>query len=102
MNTANIKFNRAVAKQNFKFADIDELKKEVIKSMLSETGLITAGSRKDAAKILNPDGTLELQQEKVGEAIAFLADETAVSLVLIQFAAHGKLRFVYVVRANYL
>lgn len=44
MDTANIKFNRVVAKNNFKFSDMEELKTAVEKSILGETGLIVAGT----------------------------------------------------------
>ena len=84
MDTANIKFNRVVAKNNFKFSDMEELKTAVEKSILSETGLIVAGTEKKAKEILTSDGTLEIQKSIAGESIAFLSDETAVNVRLIQ------------------
>lgn len=36
MDTANIKFNRVVAKNNFKFSDMEELKAAVERSILGE------------------------------------------------------------------
>lgn len=102
MDTANIKFNRVVAKSNFKFSDIEELKTAVEKSILGETGLIVAGTEKKAKEILPPDGTLEIQKSVAGEAIAFLSDETAVNVRLIQLNAHGLFKFVYVLKVRSL
>lgn len=102
MDTANIKFNRVVAKNNFKFSDMEELKAAVEKSILSETGLIVAGTEKKAKEILTPSGTLEIQKSVAGEAIAFLSDETAVKVRLIQLIAHGLFKFVYVLKVRSL
>ena len=55
---------------------------------------------KKAKEILNPDGSLEIQKTVAGEAIAFLADETAVSVRLIQYNPHGLLKFVYTIKAT--
>ena len=66
----------------------------------SETGLIVASDMKKAKEILNPDGSLEIQKTVAGEAIAFLADETAVSVRLIQYNPHGLLKFVYTIKAT--
>ena len=52
METANIKFNRVVARNNFKFSDMEELKTAVEKSILGETGLIVVGMEKKAKEIL--------------------------------------------------
>lgn len=98
INTANIKFNRIVAKNNFKYANIEDIKNSIIKSLLSETGLIVTNSEKKAKEILNPNGTLEIQKNIAGEAIAFLSDETAVEAMLIQINAHGLFKFVYVLK----
>lgn len=102
MDTANIKFNRVVAKNNFKFSDMEELKAAVEKSILSETGLIVAGTEKKTKEILTPGGTLEIQKSVAGEAIAFLSDETAVNVRLIQLNAHGLFKFVYVLKVRLL
>lgn len=102
MDTANIKFNRVVAKNNFKFSDMEELKTAVEKSILGETGLIVAGTEKKAKEILPPGGTLEIQKSVAGEAIAFLSDETAVNVRLIQLNAHGLFKFVYVLKVRLL
>lgn len=102
MDTANIKFNRVVAKNNFKFSDMEELKTAVEKSILGETGLIVAGTEKKAKEILIPGGTLEIQKSVAGEAIAFLSDETAVNVRLIQLNAHGLFKFVYVLKVRSL
>lgn len=102
MDTANIKFNRVVAKNNFKFSDMEELKAAVEKSILSETGLIVVGTEKKAKEILTPGGTLEIQKSVAGEAIAFLSDETAVNVRLIQLNAHGLFKFVYVLKVRLL
>lgn len=102
MDTANIKFNRVVAKNNFKFSDMEELKTAVEKFILGETGLIVAGTEKKAKEILAPDGTLEIQKSVAGEAIAFLSDETAVNVRLIQLNAHGLFKFVYVLKVRLL
>lgn len=102
MDTANIKFNRVVAKNNFKFSDMEELKAAVEKSILCETGLIVAGTEKKAKEILTSDGTLEIQKSVAGEAIAFLSDETAVNVRLIQLNAHGLFKFVYVLKVRSL
>lgn len=100
MLTANIKFNRVVAKENFNNNSIEELKNAIERGILSETGLIVASDMKEAKEILNPDGSLEIQKTVAGEAIAFLADETAVSVRLIQYNPHGLLRFVYTIKAT--
>ena len=102
MDTANIKFNRVVARNNFKFSDMEELKTAVEKSILGETGLIVAGMEKKAKEILTPDGTLEIQKSVVCDAIAFLSDETAVSVRLIRVNAHGLFKFVYVLKVRSL
>lgn len=102
MYTTDIKFNRVVAKNNFKFSDAEELKAAIEKSILSETGLIVAGTEEKAKEILNPDGTLEIQKSVAGEAIAFLSDETAVGARLIQLNAHGIFKFVYVLKVRSL
>ena len=100
MITTNIKFNRLVAKENFNNNSIEELKNAIEKCILSETGLIVASDMKKAKEILNPDGSLEIQKTVAGEAIAFLADETAVSVRLIQYNPHGLLKFVYTIKAT--
>ena len=102
MDTANIKFNRVVARNNFKFSDMEELKTAVEKSILGETGLIVASTEKKAKEILTPDGTLEIQKSVAGEAIAFLSDETAVNVRLIRVNAHGLFKFVYVLKVRLL
>lgn len=102
MDTANIKFNRVVAKNNFKFSDMEELKTAVEKSILGETGLIVAGTEKKAKEILTSGSTLEIQKSVAGEAIAFLSDETAVNVRLIQLNAHGLFKFVYVLKFRLL
>jgi hypothetical protein len=102
MDTANIKFNRVVAKNNFKFSDMEELKAAVERSILGETGLIVAGTEKKAKEILTSDGTLEIQKSVAGEAIAFLSDETAVNVRLIQLNAHGLFKFVYLLKVRLL
>lgn len=102
MDTANVKFNRVVAKNYFKFSDMEELKTAVEKSILGETGLIVAGTEKKAKEILTPDGTLEIQKSVAGEAMAFLSDETAVNVRLIQLNAHGLFKFVYVLKVRSL
>lgn len=102
MDTANVKFNRVVAKNNFKFSDMEELKTAVEKSILGETGLIVACTEKKAKEILTPDGTLEIQKSVAGEAMAFLSDETAVNVRLIQLNAHGLFKFVYVLKVRSL
>lgn len=99
--TTNIKFNRVVAKENFNNNSIEELKNAIERGILSETGLIVASDMKKAKEILNPpDGSLEIQKTVAGEAIAFLADETAVSVRLIQYNPHGLLKFVYTIKAT--
>ena len=100
MITTNIKFNRLVAKENFNNNSIEELKNAIEKCILSETGLIVASDMKKAKEILNPDGSLEIQKTVVGESIAFLSDETAVSVRLIQYNPHGLLKFVYTIKAT--
>lgn len=60
--------------------------------------MIVAGTEKKAKGILTPDGTLEIQNSVAGEAIAFLSDETAVNVRLIQLIAHGLFKFVYVLK----
>lgn len=102
MDTANIKFKRVVARNNFKFSDMEELKAAVEKSILGETGLIVAGMEKKAKEILTPDGTLEIQKSVVCDAIAFLSDETAVSVRLIRVNAHGLFKFVYLLKVRLL
>lgn len=102
MDIANIKFNRVVAKNNFKFSDMEELKTAVEKSILGETGLIVAGTEKKAKEILASGGTLEIQKKVAGEAIAFLSDETAVNVRLIQLNAHGLFKLVYVLKVRLL
>ena len=101
MDTANIKFNRVVAKNNFKFSDMEELKAAVERSILGEL-VIVAGTEKKAKEILTPDGTLEIQKSVAGEATAFLSDETAVNVRLIQLNAHGLFKFVYVLKVRLL
>ena len=100
MITTNIKFNRVVAKENFNNNSIDELKNDIERGILSETGLIVASDMKKAKEILNPDDSLEMQKTVAGEAIVFLADETAVSVRLIQLNPHGLLKFVYTIKAT--
>ena len=100
MITTNIKFNRVVAKENFNNNSIEELKNAILRGILSETGLIVASDMKKAKEILNPDGSLEIQKTVAGEAIAFLADETAVSVRLIQYNPHGLLKFIYTIKAT--
>ena len=100
MITTNIKFNRVVAKENFNNNSIEELKNAIEKGILSETGLIVASDMKKAKEILNPNGSLDIQKTVAGEAISFLADETAVSVRLIQYNPHGLLKFVYTIKAT--
>ena len=102
MDTVNIKFNRVVARNNFNFSDMEELKAAVEKSILGETGLIVVGMEKKAMEILTPGSTLEIQKSVAGEAIAFLSDETAVNVRLIQLNAHGLFKFVYVLKVRLL
>lgn len=98
--TANIKFNRIVAKLNFKYADRNDLKQAIEKHLLSETGLIIANNRQMISNILNPNGDLEMQRSVVGEAIAFLNDDSAVSVRMIQHNAYGLFKFVYEIRTT--
>lgn len=93
MTTANIKFNRVVAKNNFKYDTLEELKDAIMKSTLSETGLVVTDNMRKAREIINPDKSLEVQQEVASESIAFLSDESAVSVRLIQVNAHGIAKF---------
>ena len=51
--TAYIKFNRIVAKLNFKYSDRKDLKQAIEKSLLSETGLIVSNNRQMISNILN-------------------------------------------------
>ena len=98
--TADIKFNRIVAKLNFKYSDRKDLKQAIEKSLLSETGLIVANNRQMISNILNPNGDLEMQRSVVGEAIAFLNDDSAISVRMIQHNAYGLCKFVYEIRTT--
>ena len=98
--TAYITFNRIVAKLNFKYSDREDLKQAIEKSLISETGLIVANNRQIISNILNPNGDLEMQRSVVGEAIAFLNDDTAISVRMIQHNAYGLFKFVYEIRTT--
>ena len=98
--TADIKFNRIVAKLNFKYSDRKDLKQAIEKSLLSETGLIVANNRQMINSILNPNGDLEMQRAVVGEAIAFLNDDSAISVRMIQHNVYGLSKFVYEIRTT--
>ena len=98
--TADIKFNRIVAKLNFKYSDRNDLKQAIEKSLLSETGLIVANNRQMISNILNPNGDLEMQKAVVGEAIAFLNDDSAISVRMIQHNAYGLFKCVYEIRTT--
>ena len=98
--TAYITFNRIVAKLNFKYSDREDLKQAIEKSLLSETGLIVANNRQIISNILNPNGDLEMRRSVVGEAIAFLNDDTAISVRMIQHNAYGLFKFVYEIRTT--
>lgn len=98
--TANIKFSKIAAKENFKHSDSNELK-AIIEKTLNED-IIVVNDRKEAEEIVNPKGGLEIQKSVVAETIAFLADDTAVCLRLVQYVTHGAFKFVYVVRATNL
>ena len=100
--TANIKFNRIVAKLNFKYSDRKDLKQAIEKSLLSETGLIVANNRQMISNILNPNGDLEMQRAIVGEAIAFLNDNSAISVRMIQHNVYGLSKFVYEIRTTFI
>ena len=98
--TADIKFNRIVAKLNFKYADRKDLKQAIEKSLLSETGLIVANNRQMISNILNPEGDLEMQRHVVGETIAFLNDDSAIAVRMIEHNAYGISKFVYEIRTT--
>lgn len=98
--TANIKFNRIVAKLNFTYSDRKDLKLAIEKSLLSETGLIVANNRQMISNILNPNGDLAMQRSVVGEAIAFLNDDSAIEVRMIQYNVHGLFKFVYEIRTT--
>ena len=98
--TADIKFNRIVAKLNFKYSDRNDLKQAIEKSLLSETALIVANNRQMINSILNPNGDLEIQRAVVGEAIAFLNDDSAISVRMIQHNVYGISKFVYEIRTT--
>ena len=74
------------------------MKSDIEGIIIAETGLTIIRDRRDVKEVLNPDGSLEIQKEIVGEAIAFLDDESAVSVRLIQHNVHGTLKYVYTVR----
>lgn len=99
--TTNIEFNKIAAKENFKHSDSKELK-AVIEKTLLDKDIIVVNDRKKAEEIVNPNGGLEIQKSVVAEAIAFLADDTAVSLRLVQYVTYGAFKFIYVVRATNL
>lgn len=99
--TANIGFNKIAAKENFKHSDSNELKAIIEKTLLNED-IIVVNDRKEVEDIVNPKGSLEIQKSVVAETIAFLADDAAVYLRLVQYVAHGAFKFVYVVRATNL
>lgn len=98
--TADIKFNRIVAKLNFKYSDRNDLKSAIEKSLLSETDLIVANNRQMINSILNPNGDLEMQRAVVGEAIAFLNDDSVISVRMIQHNVYGLSKFVYEIRTT--
>lgn len=99
--TANIKFSKIAAKENFKHSDSNELKSAIKKTLLNED-IIVVNDRKEAEAIVNPKGGLEIQKSVVAETMAFLADDTAVSLRLVQYVTYGAFKFIYVVRATNL
>lgn len=98
--TVNIKFSKIAAKENFKHSDSNELK-AIIEKTLNED-IIVVNDRKEAEEIVNPKGGLEIQKSVVAETMAFLADDTAVSLRLVQYVTYGAFKFIYVVRATNL
>lgn len=98
--TVDIKFKRIVAKLNFKYSDRKDLKQAIEKSLLSVTGLIVANNRQMISNILNPNGDLEMQRSVVSEAIAFLNDDSAISVRMIQYNAYGLSKFVYEIRTT--
>lgn len=98
MNKINIDFNRFIAKLNFQHVDSDDLKSAIEDMIIAETGLTIIRDRRDVKEILNHDGSLEIQKQIVGEAIAFLDDESSIFVRLIQHNTHGTLKFVYTVR----
>ena len=98
INAATIRFNRILAKHNFKYEDINIAVQEVIKTMLSESpGLRVTNSTKEAKEIVNPSGELKTQRNIAAVGYLYLKDESAVYMRLFQYNAFGFITFVYVV-----
>nr|DAI03560.1 MAG TPA: hypothetical protein [Caudoviricetes sp.] len=93
--------NKVVAKCNFKASEKEELKDLITKALLNETVSIVLSDNKAKEK-LNLNGKFEIQKSVAGETIAFLSDESPVSVRLIQISAHGIFKFAYVLKLRYL
>ena len=78
--------------------------KELAKQLIEQAEYNCSGEKVEynIDNILTPDGTLEIQKSVAGEAIAFLSDETAVNVRLIQLIAHGLFKFVCVLKVRSL
>lgn len=96
----NIKFNKVVAKNNFKWENTGYLK-DVLEEDCQEAGLDGVVDSADEAKEFFRDkGHEDIKKSVAGEAIAFLADGTAVSVRLIQIECFGLLQFRYVIKVR--
>lgn len=96
--TANVKFNRILAKNQFKYESVEEAKLAISNCMSEEDGINFAENKRKAREVVNPDGSLDVIEEKVAEGYLFLKDESPVEISLFQFVAHGILRFVYLLK----
>lgn len=96
----NIKFNKVVAKNNFKWENTGYLK-DVLEEDCQEAGLDGVVDSVDEAKeFFRNKGHEDIKKSVAGEAIAFLADGTAVSVRLIQIECFGLLQFRYVIKVR--
>lgn len=96
----NIKFNKIVAKNNFKWENIGYLK-DVLEEDNQEEGLGgIMESEKEAKGFFQEKGFEEINKKVIAEATAFLADETVVSVRLIQFGCIGLFLRKYVIKVR--
>lgn len=96
----NIKFNKIVAKNNFKWENTGYLK-DVLEEDSEEEGLKgIVESEKEAKEFFLDKGHEDIKKSVVGEAIAFLTDGSAVSVRLVQIECFGLLQFRYVIKVR--
>jgi hypothetical protein len=96
----NIRFNKIVAKNNFKWENTGYLK-DVLEEDSEKEGLKgIVESEKEAKEFFLDKGHEDIKKSVAGEAIAFLADGSAVSVRLIQIECFGLLQFRYVIKVR--